>query len=222
MLSKLVRVKIIFNIEAPRVADNVPKINFEDIYYEEDPSLQDGIIENAFIVDEKIEQMRLLRLIINSTRFLQSSFEKADIMDVRFENCDLSNTNFSESTMHRVTFKNCKLLGIDFTKAYVKNVTFENCMLNLSSFIEPQLQKVKFANSSLQGANYYDCGLNNVEFHECDMNDIDFTQTSLAGIDLSTCLFEHMNLDRPENMKGSYVSTEQAIVFAAMYGLKIK
>jgi len=60
-----------------------------------------------------------------------------------------------------------------------------------------------------------------VSFNRCDLNDIDFTQTILQGIDISTCTFEQINVSL-ESLIGCEVSSDQAIGFSKLLGLKIK
>lgn len=120
-----------------------------------------------------------------------------------------------------MVFKNCKLLGLNLTEANLGNVSFENCLANLCNFPEVRFKQVLFDSTSLQGANFYDCLLNKVAFQESDLNDVDFSQTSLKGIDISTCKFKRLQVT-PESLNGCEVSTEQAIGFASLLGLKVK
>jgi uncharacterized protein YjbI with pentapeptide repeats len=53
------------------------------------------------------------------------------------------------------------------------------------------------------------------------LNDVDFTNTILKGVDISTCTFEQINVS-PESLVGCEVSSNQAIGFSRLLGLKIK
>ena len=58
-------------------------------------------------------------------------------------------------------------------------------------------------------------------YHECNLNEVNFIGTALKGVDLSNSSFQQLSVSL-ENLKGCEVSTEQAIGFAVLMGLKIK
>lgn len=60
-----------------------------------------------------------------------------------------------------------------------------------------------------------------MKFYECDINDVDFTATALKGIDISTCTFDNLTVSL-DSLNGCEVSSEQAIGFAMLLGLKVK
>ncbi|WP_318263861.1 hypothetical protein [Peribacillus simplex] len=60
-----------------------------------------------------------------------------------------------------------------------------------------------------------------MKFETCRLNEVNFSRTPLKGIDISSSTFQRITVS-PEDLKGCEVSPDQAIVFAAMLGLKIK
>ncbi|MCA1055760.1 pentapeptide repeat-containing protein [Rossellomorea aquimaris] len=208
-------------IENPKLPTDLKRAQFEDLYYEEDPSLMDCEVKNAFVEGENIEKLELSRVSFKGIRLLSSTFSRADVADVIFEGCDLSNTRFDEGILHRVAFKDCKLLGLDLSKAHLKDVTFDNCIMDVSSFIETMTNKVRFERSRMHSANFYECDMKRTAFEQCDLNDIDFTVTNLNGVDISSSFFERINVEAA-NVKGCIVSPQQAVSFASLLGLKVK
>lgn len=68
---------------------------------------------------------------------------------------------------------------------------------------------------------FYESKLGNVKFDQCDLNEANLTGTSLKAIDLRSCYFLHLLLDK-EILNGRTVNTEQATGFAGLLELKIK
>jgi len=93
------------------------------------------------------------------------------LMDVFFENCQLSLVSFYKLPLKDTVFKNCNLQEADFTEADLSAAVFENCDLERSVFentvlektdfrtafnynIDPsanRIQKAKFSTNGLQG-----------------------------------------------------------------------
>src|SRR6478735_6495827 len=111
-------------IELPKIPVHLEKINFQDIYYEEDPQLLNGAVIDTEIHDERLDRAVFSKVIFKNVTFLNADFNKIDMMDVIFENCNLSNSRLCEGIVHRVAFKDCKLLGIDLSNANFGNVSF--------------------------------------------------------------------------------------------------
>lgn len=71
-------------MKSPKIDDNLPMIYYEDIYLKDEPSLENGHIEGAFVVEDRQDNLMLSRIKFTSIRILQSTFEKADLMDIHF------------------------------------------------------------------------------------------------------------------------------------------
>ena len=94
-----------FQLISPKISPNLDKANFQDIFYEEEPYLTNCKITDTVIAHEDIERLIVSNVIFKNVTFIDCTFQKIDLTDVIFENCDLSNTNLSEGIIHRVAFK---------------------------------------------------------------------------------------------------------------------
>ena len=97
------------------------------------------------------------------------SFQYADLTDVIFEDCNLSNVDLSFSAIHKVEMKNCKAVGINVSEATLRNVLFDNCngKYGLFSF------------SDLKHVNFKDSFLCNGDFHEAKFLKVGFLNSNL-------------------------------------------
>ncbi|HDR8261526.1 TPA: pentapeptide repeat-containing protein, partial [Bacillus cereus] len=96
-------------IDRPKISPELSSKNFQDIFYEEDPTLEVCEIIDSTFENECVDRVRLYDAVIKNCKFTNTDFSNIDITDVCFENCDLSNVNLSNSSVHRVEFKNSKL-----------------------------------------------------------------------------------------------------------------
>jgi len=117
--------------------------------------------------------------------FKGSSFNKADLsnftfVDCEFIACDLSSIRSKKTSFRDVYFRDCKLMGIhfednsrlievDFTEASLEGVSFEGCNLTGSVFQMSNLEKSDFSgaqgfiidpsNNRMKGAKFSQDGL---------------------------------------------------------------
>lgn len=208
-------------MDAPRISRELPRKGFKEIFYEEDFSLETCEVVDSVFDNEVIDKIRLYDVVIKDCSFIQTDFGRADMTDVIFDGCNLSNAVLRKSSIHRVVFRNCKLVGVDFSESGFGNVGIEDSVLNLAAFGESKLEKVIFKNTALKGTDYFNCKLKNVEFQECLLDGANFSDTSLKGIDIRTSTFDELLVDL-KDLRGCKVSSYQAIQFASLMGLVIK
>ncbi|NDV65011.1 pentapeptide repeat-containing protein [Bacteroides sp. 224] len=152
--------------------------------------------------------------------FIECKLESAQIWDVRFENCDLSNVSFSGSSFHRVEFVSCKLLGTNFSETTLNNVSFTDCNSHYMNLSVSKLSNVRFTSCDFRSASINETRLNAVAFEDCLLIEADLSQTKLRGIDLRTCRLEGIRINVPD-LKGAIVQTSQALELLPLLGVVI-
>lgn len=131
-------------IDQPKIPQELSQANFQDIYYEEDPHLNNCQVTNSTFDNEDMGRVELSKTVIRNSSFQNTKFRNIDLTDVIFENCDFSNGDLSEGNIHRAVFKGCKLMGVNFSESRFGDVLFEECVLNLSAFGYANLKKSNF------------------------------------------------------------------------------
>lgn len=208
-------------IEQPRIPYKLEEGSFRTIYEDEDFNLRNCLILDDSLEGEAINSPIFTQVIFENMNLINVSFENVELTDVIFKNCDLSNANFTEGSLFRVEFKGCKLLGIDLSNASLRHVTFEKSILDMSACGYSRFQQVQFVDCSLKDADLYECEFKHVEFKQCDLDEVNFAGTALKSIDLSSSSIGKLVVS-VEDLTGCIVSSEQAIGFAALLGLVIK
>ena len=123
-----------------------------------------------------------------------SSFERADLQDVRFVNSDLEDSDFSHSYLGGVVFTNCqetKIAESDKSCDRVK-ASFIGATIDIVDFVNSDLRE-----SSFKGANFrnnknnsfINCNCEFADFSGVDISDSTFTLDSISLEQLATCVF---------------------------------
>lgn len=147
----------------------------------------------------------------------------ASFTDVIFENCDLSNARFYEGYFQRVQFVGCKMVGMDAVDARLRNVAFDAGILRMLNLSGAKLTGVRFTGCDLnESALRMLQEMKRVSFDCCDLTRAELAGTKLKGIDLTTCRLEGVQLTGAPELRGAYVSSEQAIQLSALLGVILK
>lgn len=153
--------------------------------------------------------------------FLDCFLNSAQISDVRFSNCDLSNVVFSGSALHRVEFISCKLLGTNFSECTLNHVYMHDCNGGYINLAMSKLTQVKLSECDFQHGSFNDIRLQNVRFDTCRLVEADFSHTSLKGIDLRTSNIERWSLNI-QDIRGAIVSSSQLMDLFPLLGVTVR
>ena len=186
----------------------------------------DDIFSQMIVCERRFEAVKAARVTFQQMRFKNVVFTKsdlsaADIEDVIFENCDLSNLLLTGAVIRRTEFLSCKLLGADFSNASFKNVRFCTCAAKYISFRFAVLDRVMFDECGLGLADFVEAHFSSTKFQKADLRQAQMSGVPLDGIDLSSCDIDGLGA-RAEDLRGAVFSFEQAIVAAKIIGIVIK
>ncbi|MCD7901908.1 MAG: pentapeptide repeat-containing protein [Bacteroides sp.] len=153
--------------------------------------------------------------------FIDCALKSAQIWDVRFEGCDLSNVSFPECSMHRVEFISCKLVGTNFSEATFNHVRMRDCNAHYINLSMSKISQTQFIQCDFQHGSIIHNRFNGVELEDCQLIGADLSRTSLRGIDLRSCRIEGIQVTIPD-LKGAIVQTSQALELLPLLGIKIQ
>lgn len=158
--------------------------------------------------------------IFSQNFFIECKLKSAQISDVRFENCDLSNMSLASGSFHRVEFVSCKLVGTNLSETTMNNVLFKDCNAHYINLSMSKFTQVKFAQCDLKSGNLNENRLNGVIYESCSLVEADFSHTSLRNIDLKTSHIEGIQLNIAD-LKGAIVTSLQAMDLISLLGIII-
>lgn len=207
-------------IEAPKLPAYVEPLILADYELEDERIISDARIEDCELYNHTAFRACFDRVVFSNVVVRGTSLRRAEFTDVLFDNCDLSNMDLTEAIFHRVTFRSCKLLGIDLSEATLRNVQFEQCYADYAVLRFADIKNVRLEKSSFAKADFFKMSLSHTYFYDTNLDQAQFSQTKLAGIDLSRCQFDALGATL-EDLRGCIISPEQAVVFAALFGLVV-
>lgn len=152
---------------------------------------------------------------------IESALPEAELTDVQFEKCDLSNLRLEGAVIHRATFRQCKLIGTDFTGNRIRHARFIDCQSDYASFRLSKLKYAAFESCSLEHADFAYSTLEHTTFTACRLDQAHFSGTKLQGIDLSDSVFTGLHVDIGD-LAGCIISPSQAASFVPLMGIVIK
>lgn len=153
--------------------------------------------------------------------FSNAVFDCVNFINVIFRDCDLSNVNLTNASIHRVTFENCKLLGSDFSGSSIKNVTIMNSQAKFANFSFALIDGFEVVDTNLEEASLNEIKWKHVAITNCVLKRCEFLHTPLKGIDLSTCSVAGIKIDQ-FSFQGVIISQSQAASLIQLFGAVIK
>lgn len=164
-------------------------------------------------------------LIISNVTFDGCIFDKIDfkniklinvnMIDVIFNNCDLSNQQFNY--LNRVEFNNCKLLGCNFNKD-IKDILFNECSGRYLNFSTINLQKVIFVNNIIKDSYFNETNLINTIFNNNNLDNSELNKITHKSLDLSTNSIQGIKIDIP-SLKNLIINEYQALDIISILGV---
>ena len=213
--------KLRSEILSPNLPNKLETLSVSDKIIQSEDSFTMGIISNELVENQTADHVSFKKVLFKNVTFNKVSFRYMDLIDVRFENCDLSNMDLSESVLHKVEMVNCKMVGTNMSESALRNVLVENCNGSYALFRYLDCKQVNFMNSILCSADFYKAKFSKVEFNDSNLQQAGMSGAKLKGIDLSSCKSDGLGI-AVDDLDGCIVSPEQAISFSKLLGLIIK
>lgn len=208
-------------LEQPKIPSDLPDISDRMHALMTKDEFSHGCIEDITIHSQEAARVSFEKIVFRNVTIAESSLPDAELTDVIFEKCDLSNVDFAGIFLHRTEFRNCKLMGTDFTKSRLQHVSFLSCLSDYALFRFANFKQVEFEDCSLVSADYYQSSLNKTSFIRCKIDQAILSGVKLKGIDLSDCDFDELMVEI-DDLRGCIISAGQASTFAGLLGLVIK
>ena len=157
----------------------------------------------------------------NKVVFINTILNRFSMVDIIFENCNLSNVTFIDSTIHRVVFKNCKLVGTSFVNCSLQNILIEDCLCNYINLSSDKMKYILVKNSSFIESSFIENKLKEVEFDNINFTGSEFNNTSLKDIDLSNSNINNLRINLYD-LRGVIIDSYQSMELIGLLGVKIK
>jgi uncharacterized protein YjbI with pentapeptide repeats len=145
----------------------------------------------------------------------------AQVLDVRFDTCDLAGSTWEKAHLHRVELLGCRILGIKVSDASLEDIRFQNCNAEFARFWSATFKAAHFEHCSLREASFQDTNLEGVIFRDCDLTKADLRGAKLAGTDLRGSIIAGVQVGIKE-LYGAIIDPSQVLHIAALVGVVVK
>lgn len=188
---------------------------------EEEDAYYDFLIDEGEVASEYARHVRLSGGQFRNVTFTDTVLESLDLVDARFENCDLSGCKFTDSRFERVEFLGCRLMGTIFSDSTFKDCRFHASKLDYAIFGFAGIKNCLFDESQMVNCNFQDADIKHSGFENSSLIRAQMSGAKLKGIDFTTCEIDGVGI-RLEDLKGMIVSPVQAMELSRLMGLVIK
>ena len=204
-------------VKEPRFNKYLENISWEELIEEDQGGvLKENPTEEITICDKTIDSC-----IFDHIDFDLVKLENVELVDVIFENCNLSNQCFDKKCLYRVVFKNCKMIGSSFVDASLHDIKFDGCLTRYLNFSGAKIAGILIQNSELKEASFLENEIKNMTLDQVKFPQTEFMQTKLKEVDFSSCDITDATFDF-YSLKGITVDAFQCQSLVGMLGVRIK
>ena len=199
----------ISKIAKPKIV-NLQNGRIDDIYFEDEIMISGMNFCGGMIESVSAESVSIEKSVFCDVTFRDAMLPRADLSDVKFDHCNLANTNWSRSIIHRVEFVDCNMTGVDFGEATFRNAVFHNCSARYAFFRGADLGLTRFFKSNLSLTDFQQTKFSQLHFSQSNLSEAQMSGCTLSGINFSDCDIDGMQA-RLEDYKGAIVSPMLAL-----------
>lgn len=206
------------------VAPSIPAELMEaqtDFSLSTDSTYENIKVNEAKTAGQTAHDIKIRESYFKLTNLSQLTLTNPNLIDVRFEECDLANGKWTKGKIEQAEFTKSRMTGLKLIECIIRNVTFKNCQLKLSQFRFCEFKNVIFDHCILEEADFYNSDLRGVEFSDCDLTKAEMSGTKLGEADLRTSKLNGLNVSI-ESLKGAIIDPTQVMSLAHLLGTKIE
>lgn len=214
-------------IKNPNIQEGIPeRIDFEGLLMEarqEDSDIINCRIRDVFLDEAELDRIYFRGVVFENCHFMHCDFEKAGFLDVRFCNCDFSNSVFADSYFNRCQIEHCKWMGADMRNSYLQHMVIADSNFQMVNFDHGKLEYISMAGTSMQHAVFSEVKWKSMEVNRIIFNGASFFKTRLKGLDFTQCEIDGIVLsDTYSELEGAVVSPVQAVELAKLLRVIVK
>lgn len=124
---------------------------------------------------------------LQHARVLELEFDRAELTDLRLEDCDISGIVGTGSVVRRMELLRTRVRGVTFVKGQVEETFLDECTTSELSFRFSRLKRVIFRECDLSGADFYNTTFDHVTFENCDLQRATFDAAIVDCLSIRNC-----------------------------------
>ena len=160
--------------------------------------------------------------VLNRVALPDSTFATITLRDVRLVGCDLANVKTRALMALRVELLDCRMTGFRVEEpAECHDVLISQGLQSYSQFAYASFKSAEFDACNFEDANFLGADLQGCIFRDCNLHNADMRGAKLREADLRGSQVEGLRV-HPADLYGAMVDPSQAMIFAALLGIRIR
>ena len=160
--------------------------------------------------------------VLNRVALPDSTFATITLRDVRLVGCDLANVKTRALTALRVELLDCRMTGFRVEEpAECHDVLISQGLQSYSQFAYASFKSAEFDACNFEDANFLGADLQGCVFRGCNLHNADMRGAKLREADLRGSQVEGLRVNATD-IHGAIVDPSQAMIFAALLGVRIR
>jgi len=193
----------------------------EVLFEADDISIADRLIAGTRIENRTAGTLRIESSLLEGVSLAGSRFTSILWKDVRLVRCDLANLEMRYLTLTRVELIDCRMTGFRAGEADCQDVLVSagdqrHCQFRFSKF-----KSAEFDSCNFEEADFESSDLSGSIFRRCTLRNAEMSKVKLVNADLRGSLVEGLRMNA-EDVRGAVVDPSQAMIFAALLGIRIE
>jgi uncharacterized protein YjbI with pentapeptide repeats len=177
-------------IAAPRLRGQLDVFEVGQDGFDDEDRLTDVTLDDQDLSEVVAKFVEISGGRLTKCNFGGSELEKAILVDVVLDHCDLANARWSEASGTRLAVTSSRLTGFAGPGLSLQHATFRDSVLDFSSFRFAKFVRVEFTDCRLQNADFVSADLSGTTFRRCDLTGVEFSQVRASGAVFVDCRWE--------------------------------
>jgi uncharacterized protein YjbI with pentapeptide repeats len=214
--------KFTFTRREPQIPDQLESADDGAALVEpRDISIADRSIKGVKIEDRKAGTLRIEASVLEGVSLSGSSFGSIVWKDVRLIRCDLANLETHGLNLIRVELVDCRMTGLRAGIADCQDVFFSGGDQRYSQFRFSRFKSAEFDSCNFADADFQGSDLSGSIFRRCNLENAEMSKVKLMDADLRGSRVEGLQMNAAD-IRGAVVDPSQAMIFAALLGIRIE
>jgi uncharacterized protein YjbI with pentapeptide repeats len=137
---------------------------------------------------------------------LELDLDRPQLVDLRFDECDLSGITATGFGMRRVAMRGTRLRGVSLAKGQYDDGLLEGCTTDELSMRFSRLRNVTFRDCDLTGADFYQATFEHVTFEACRLRTARFHAVTIKCLRITDC--DLSGLTGALDLKGAQIAVD--------------
>ncbi|ONI71667.1 hypothetical protein BWI15_16045 [Kribbella sp. ALI-6-A] len=177
-------------IAGPRLRTDLERATPTVDEIDDEDRLLDLALDDVDLRDLEAEHLELSGCRLTRCDLGGSELEKAILVDLVLDHCDLANARWSDASATRVQVTSSRLTGFAGPGLSLQHTTVRDSVLDFSSFRFAKFVKAEFTDCRLQSADFVSADLSGTVFRHCDLTGAEFSQVKANGAVFVDCTWD--------------------------------